>query len=262
VVAQNDLIIDLGMHLGEDTDFYLKKGFRVIAVEANPVLVARCRARFADAIGEGRLIILSGAIGPESPGKEISFFVNKLSIWGTINSSWALRNERLGMSSSVITVPRLNLEEVFSYGMPYYLKMDIEGGEGQVLEFFLKANDRPQYISLESEKVNFSDLILEMNLLAGLGYKKFKVVQQATIPRSKLATKSLDGSIFEHVFEPHSSGGFGDEAKGPWLNYDDALKLYRSIFADYKLFGDNAILPAFNPWTYPNPGWYDTHATF
>ena len=34
-----NLIYDVGLHLGEDTEYYLKKGFRVIAFEANPELV-------------------------------------------------------------------------------------------------------------------------------------------------------------------------------------------------------------------------------
>ena len=34
-----DLIYDVGMHNGADTAFYLAKGFRVVAVEANPELV-------------------------------------------------------------------------------------------------------------------------------------------------------------------------------------------------------------------------------
>ena len=33
---QDDLIFDVGLHRGEDTEFYLKKGFRVVAFEANP----------------------------------------------------------------------------------------------------------------------------------------------------------------------------------------------------------------------------------
>ena len=33
---QKDLIYDIGMHNGENTEYYLKRGFRVIAVEANP----------------------------------------------------------------------------------------------------------------------------------------------------------------------------------------------------------------------------------
>ena len=36
----SDLIMDVGMHRGEDAEFYLKKGFRVVGVEANPELVA------------------------------------------------------------------------------------------------------------------------------------------------------------------------------------------------------------------------------
>jgi hypothetical protein len=36
----DNLIFDIGMNVCEDTDFYLEKGFRVVAVEANP---AACR---------------------------------------------------------------------------------------------------------------------------------------------------------------------------------------------------------------------------
>ena len=57
-----DLIYDVGLNLGQDTDFYLKKGFRVIAFEADPDNVATCKKRFADAIESGQLIIVEGAI--------------------------------------------------------------------------------------------------------------------------------------------------------------------------------------------------------
>lgn len=47
--AQPDLIFDIGMHNGDDSDYYLKKGFRVIAIEANPTLCALGAARFKEA---------------------------------------------------------------------------------------------------------------------------------------------------------------------------------------------------------------------
>ena len=31
---ENNLIYDVGLHKGEDSEFYLKKGFRVVAIEA------------------------------------------------------------------------------------------------------------------------------------------------------------------------------------------------------------------------------------
>jgi len=33
-----NLIIDVGVHQGEDTEYYLKKGFCVVGIEADPQL--------------------------------------------------------------------------------------------------------------------------------------------------------------------------------------------------------------------------------
>ena len=38
---EQDLIYDVGMHNGDDTAYYLHKGFRVIAIDANPAMVTR-----------------------------------------------------------------------------------------------------------------------------------------------------------------------------------------------------------------------------
>ena len=48
-----DLIYDVGMHRGEDTQFYLRKGFRVVAFEANPENVSFCRNKFRESIDHG-----------------------------------------------------------------------------------------------------------------------------------------------------------------------------------------------------------------
>src|SRR5260370_42593606 len=75
-----DLIYDVGMHEGEDTDFYLKKGFRVIGFEADPDLIERCRNRFSREIGEGRLTLVEGAIVERTDvnkSQTIKFYQNK-----------------------------------------------------------------------------------------------------------------------------------------------------------------------------------------
>jgi hypothetical protein len=51
------LIYDIGMHNGADTEFYLRKGFDVIAIEANPDCVAHVRKRFEAEISAGRLVL-------------------------------------------------------------------------------------------------------------------------------------------------------------------------------------------------------------
>ena len=37
------LIFDIGMYDGSDTRYYLNEGFRVLAIDGNPVLVKRAR---------------------------------------------------------------------------------------------------------------------------------------------------------------------------------------------------------------------------
>ena len=57
-----DLIYDVGMHQGKDTEFFLGKGFRVVAIEANPGFVEMVRHRLSCDVDSGRLTILGVAI--------------------------------------------------------------------------------------------------------------------------------------------------------------------------------------------------------
>ena len=59
---QPKLIVDLGMNDGSDTFFYLKKGFNVIALEANPELADQASRRFARFINSNTLRILKHGI--------------------------------------------------------------------------------------------------------------------------------------------------------------------------------------------------------
>ena len=66
-LIKSDLMFDVGMHKGEDSEFYLKKGFRVIAVEAVQSLCTAVSERLADSVAAGRLVIVNKAIA-ETPG--------------------------------------------------------------------------------------------------------------------------------------------------------------------------------------------------
>src|ERR1700686_3014042 len=103
-----DLIFDAGMHRGEDTDFYLRKGYRVVAIEANPDLVRACQIRFEAEIKSEQLHIIQGAIAEPSAGDTIPFFKNENSIWGTICPTWAERNLKAGRASEIIEVNRVD----------------------------------------------------------------------------------------------------------------------------------------------------------
>ena len=276
---KENLVYDVGLHKGEDTDFYLRKGYSVIGIEANPKLIASATTCFQDAIARGRLHLIEGAVAMDSVSDKIVFYANPDNpVWGTIEAKWALRNEMMfGSLSEQTEVKRVDISEVYrTHGIPFYLKIDVEGIDRLILEGLKSFQERPQYVSLESEKIDFNQLKAEMDLLKSLGYTKFKAVQQHTIPGTKIRTHTLDGQPFDYVFECHASGPFGNDLPNRWLTYDETLKQYKGIFRRYKYFGEYSVVHKMSEnaqrvirklyrlstgYKGPLPGWFDTHAS-
>lgn len=267
---QEDLIFDVGFHQGEDTDFYLKKGFRVVGIEANPVLYAAGVERFKKEIAAGQLNLLNVAItDTEGP---IRFFVNlRVTERGTTSRDWADRNRKLGQESEEILVTGVRFERILrDFGVPYYLKIDIEGADVLCLEGLHHLESRPVHVSLESNKVSWAGLSGEFAQLRSLGYRRFKVVNQAEVPRQTCPLPAKEGRYAQHRFALGASGAFGEEAPGKWLSEQQAISRYRRIFVRYRLFGDAGWFTSRTLrfpvlWRLarhlPTVDWFDTHAT-
>ena len=137
-----DLVFDVGVHRGEDTAHYLRKGFRVVGFEAHPEHVDACRKRFAAEIADGRVKILSGAI-TDGDRDTVTFYMQpRMSVWGTVLPSRADHNGVMGPSVE-ITVPAVDFARCLrDHGVPYYLKIDIEGSDILGLEALLDVQRR------------------------------------------------------------------------------------------------------------------------
>lgn len=205
-------VLDLGMNNGDDTEYYLAKNYDVVAVEANIYLCDVAKMRFSRAISEGRLTILNNAITEAT--EDCIFYINTENHhWSSLDINWAARN-----NSNVVahTVRGINLSQIITtYGCPYFLKIDIEGGDMSVLKQLLDTKQRPQFISIEDCRFGFEYI----NLLHKIGYKKFKLSNQMMVPMMK------DNSV-EHSFKLGSSGMFGDELHGEWKKYESFLDIY------------------------------------
>src|SRR5688572_27282298 len=118
-----NLIIDLGAHNGDDTGYYLHKGFRVVAVEANPVLALQVAERFQGAVRAGLLTVLNIGIAGETG--TLPFWVNDdESVWSSFDRDLGGRHG--GRCHSVDVHCRPLDAVIRDYGVPYYLKIDIE----------------------------------------------------------------------------------------------------------------------------------------
>lgn len=279
-----DLIYDVGMHKGEDTEFYLRKGFRVIAFEAHPELVRFCKNRLKEFVDHGQLTIVEGAImdldSKEANQKRAQFYKNDdISVWGTVCVNWAERNTRLGTSYSTVEVDVIDFAGVIQeHGVPHFMKIDIEGCDMVCINVLRKFSERPDYISIESDKNSFANIKREIDVLFDLGYDSFQAVEQSAISRSQSPPyPPTEGEYVTQRFEKGSSGLFGSELGDKWKSKHEILRQYCIVRLGYYLLGDDGVM---NQWKFRGasrlrsltrsllcfftkaavPGWYDTHA--
>jgi FkbM family methyltransferase len=269
--VRRDCVFDVGLHKGEDTDYYLAKGYRVIAFEADPDLIAHCRNRFSRAIDNGRLTIIEGAVANPGSPAAITFYKNLAnSVWGTLVPNRAAHNAHVGAASKPIVVKTVNVADALAqFGVPFYIKVDIEGVDTAVIDAVANAAVAPPFISIESDKTDIDAVAAEIEKLVSIGYRRFLAVQQEVIPTTRISTRKLDGEPLRYVFEPEASGPFGPDLSG-WLDTSQIMDRYRRIYRDYARWGDDSYVRRVlrggvldrigKAIRYSLPGWYDTHA--
>jgi FkbM family methyltransferase len=275
-----DHIFDLGMNNGDDTAFYLSQGYKVVAVEANPIMVELGRRRFWKELDSGKLQILNVGISQTDGFGEFWICEEKPQFSSFVRESAA----RDSHQHYRITVPTLRPASLFErFGVPYYLKIDVEGNE-QICLSDLSECDLPQYISLECH--HFEDQgdqgLLSLERLSRLGYRRFKLINQFSLcamsipPGFRLTLDSLaryfigqpplnrvTGTYWisrrlivriklEHrfgwQFPMGSSGVWGEDTDGGWMGYEQAKHSYSHYLQLYKRAN-------------PNLFWCDWHAT-
>jgi FkbM family methyltransferase len=258
------LIFDLGMNDGSDTAFYLAKGFTVVGVDAAEDLCGLVRGRYQAEIDAGQLVVENVAV-TDSEGP-VTFYAHEKSVWGTTRKDWAERNGKLSHgSTSTLTVEGVSLAYLINkYGIPYYLKIDIEGADLDALGGLRGQTETPAFVSIESDKVSWDALEQEFDALDELGYTRFKVVPQHLVNAHRPPRPAREGKYVPWRFRLGDSGLFGEEAPGRWLSRKEALRQYRRIFNRYSWFGDNGrLVPPSVPGALVRrylAGWYDTHA--
>ena len=89
-MINNNLIYDIGFHKGEDTDFYISLGYKVLAVEADPLLVDLGKEKFKKHIEDGNLKLLNYGISNKN-GKDIFWVCKKNPHWNSFHKNLATK---------------------------------------------------------------------------------------------------------------------------------------------------------------------------
>ncbi len=215
-----DLIYDVGMHRGKDTEYYLGKGFRVVAIDANPDFVEMARHRFSGEFNSGRLTILGVAISDQAGLADFWIDTNddqKSSLIEENLRSWTSRRRIRVTCETFDTILR-------EHGIPYYLKIDIEGADIRCIRALQGFKERPKYVSFECPLDSFDNAFEGLAELWTLGYRRFKLVNQARHIELRCPNPPLEGEYFDMKFDDSTSGPFGEETPGQWLTIGETIE--------------------------------------
>jgi FkbM family methyltransferase len=218
-----------------------------VAIEADPVLVEAGRRKFAREIDSGRLTLLGigitehtgrGTLWTDPQHREFNSFIP---------------NRRAGRQTVPTDVETRKFSEILDeYGVPYYLKIDIEGSD-QLCLAALRSDALPSFVSFELSR------LVEGRILNDLGYSRFKVLTQTDqrqFPHrmhwktqlrlrlrhrpvlERLAARLLprfDGGNHRRRLAlqpgvPGPSGPFGEATDGSWTSWGDLESSWRHCF--------------------------------
>ena len=121
----------------------------------------------------------------------------------------------------------IGFSEVISrYGVPDYLKVDLEHYDQQILLALQELRIVPPQLSVEAQSMS---VLRTLNSLGS--YSSYKLVRGKSISSRYRKTRftGWDGHSHEYSFPWHSAGTLGQDLPGPWYSYRDILVLLKLI---------------------------------
>lgn len=235
------LIYDVGVENGDDSAYYLHKGFRVVGIEASPIAVEKLRVRFAKEISDGVYTLLPVGIAEEA-GHATFWVCDDHPPWSSFDREIASRRGSRHHAVTVETRPFRSI--LHEFGAAVFCKIDIEGNDDLCIRDF-SVKTRPTYVSVEL--IHGHD---QLRLLRDRGYSSFKIISQRTFRQPSNAYLRLSPILpaplrraiaaatarllryqpdRDWLYRPGCSGPFGEETAGPWRSFEQACRTREAI---------------------------------
>ena len=233
------VIADFGANIGQNIDYFVRKSDLVIAVEANPELCKEMAITFEKYIQANQLVVCNYVLSDEASfSGKAEFYVHKSR---SILSSVIAPEPHVLHNFTRIFVDRQTPGEILSKYIQIddrflYAKFDLEGFDSKALNKMISERFIPEYLSIEAHEID--SLIAVLNIPEVTACQLLPQIQVSR-KYSKSVIVEKSGSLLDWNFIDHSSGPFGEDLKGFWLD--------KKNFLEYFLIEEG--------------GWKDIHAT-
>ena len=167
LLNSGDLFFDIGAHLGEKSKKILDKNLRIVMLEPLPQCVKQLKKNFKN---NKNVEILEKAVG-KTVGNMTLEVNSKMPTISTMAKHW--KNGRFSNQKwdQIISVEVTTLDYLIKiYGLPSYIKIDVEGFEHDVL---LGLSQKAGIISFEFTSEFLDQSIKCLNHLKKIGYNEF-----------------------------------------------------------------------------------------
>lgn len=172
-----NLVFDIGANIGDTVNIFTKKADKVIAFEPNPQLSNQLRYRF-----DRNNVIIDNRGVSDSVGVK-QFNISYTHTVSTFSSDWITdsRFSNIVDWNVALDVETTTLNNIIDeYGIPDYIKIDVEGHEYEILTSFTKLLHNT-ILSFEWAEEQKSKIIETINYLFKLGYNKFYYTEEDEI---------------------------------------------------------------------------------
>lgn len=168
----NSLLFDIGANRGLYTDANREKYQRAILVEANPSLCTFLEEKYRG----NSSIQIANTIISNKPSE--TFYISNADTISTVDREWIEHSRFAGTYQwqPVENIPTCSIDTLVTrYGVPSFIKIDVEGYEYNVLLSMTKLYCPLCFEWAEEKK---EELLLSIKYLHMLGYTKFTVQQE------------------------------------------------------------------------------------
>lgn len=162
--SNNKLIFDVGANKGNKIKAFLQMGFDVVAFEPEHKAIETIEWRFK----KNPKVIIEKTGVSDAPGELTLHITDSRSGYNTLSNEWVEsledkqqnRWEKTHKYKSSYTVPVTTLDAAIKkFGMPYFIKIDVEGFELNVIKGLSKL---PGFLSFETNLPEFRNQTIEI----------------------------------------------------------------------------------------------------